>query len=161
MILVTQNDGMLTVSSLLARSCHAEMLGSGAVVQLCSPTAAPTNPVLLVLAPEPSARTRAWDRLRDHVAALDDALHSANFTIPPNWALATTSLRTFGLAAGRTGAADLVDVVHAYRARHALRSVGILGWGVGGLLAVKALESSLTFGAAMSLCAPIGSSEWQ
>ena len=145
----------------LERRCHTQTLSSGAVIQLCSPAATPVQPVLLVLAPEPSERTRAWDRLRDHVESVDAALRIANFTIPPTWALATTSLRTHALASGRTGAADLVDVVHAYRERHTVRAVGLLGWGVGGLLAVKALESSFTFGAAMSCCAPIGSAEWQ
>ena len=60
-----------------------------------------------------------------------------------------------------TGAADIIDLVHHYRESHALNAVGIVGWGTGGLIATKALEASLAFGAAVTFCAPIGSIDWQ
>lgn len=56
---------------------------------------------------------------------------------------------------------DLIETVALFRESHSVGSVGIMGWGAGGLIATRALEAAPAFDAALAFCAPIGSAAWQ
>lgn len=135
---------------------------SGALVRLCVPDLwRPLQDPLIILAPEPSVEDNAHsaaERLHAVEARLAQRLSASSTTLPANWATAVTSLRASGLPAVRFASDDLTDALMAFRARRGPPSgVGLLGWGVGGLIATRALEASPPYGAACVICAPIGS----
>ena len=135
---------------------------SGALVRLCVPDSwRPLQDPLIILAPEPSVEDNAHsaaERLHAVEARLAQRLSASSTTLPANWATAVTSLRASGLPAVRFASDDLTDALMAFRARRGPPSgVGLLGWGVGGLIATRALEASPPYGAACVICAPIGS----
>ena len=135
---------------------------SGALVRLCVPDLwRPLQDPLIILAPEPSVEDNAHsaaERLHAVEARLAQRLSASSTTLPVNWATAVTSLRASGLPAVRFASDDLTDALMAFRARRGPPSgVGLLGWGVGGLIATRALEASPPYGAACVICAPIGS----
>lgn len=139
---------------------------SGALVRLCVPDLwRPQRDPLIILAPEPSVEdsaNSASERLHAVEARLAQRLSASSTSLPTNWATAVTSLRTSGLPAVRTASDDLSDALMAFRTRRGPPSgVGLLGWGVGGLIATRALESSPPYGAACVICAPIGSTASQ
>ena len=139
---------------------------SGALVRLCVPDSwRPLQDPLLILAPEPSVEDKgksASERLHAVEARLAQRLGASSTTLPANWATAVTSLRASGLSAVRTASDDLTDALMAFRTRHGPPSgVGLLGWGVGGLIATRALEVSPPYGGACVICAPIGSTASQ
>ena len=138
----------------------------GALVRLCVPDSwRPLQDPLVILAPEPSVEDNAFsasERLRAVEARLTQRLSASSTTLPANWATAVTSLRASGLPAIRFATDDLTDALMAFRARRGPPGgVGLLGWGVGGLIATRALEASPPYGAACVICAPIGSTASQ
>ena len=138
----------------------------GALVRLCVPDSwRPLQDPLIILAPEPSIEDNAFsasERLRAVESRLTQRLSASSTTLPANWATAVTSLRASGLPAIRFASDDLTDALMAFRARRGPPSgVGLLGWGVGGLIATRALEASPPYGAACVICAPIGSTASQ
>ena len=139
---------------------------SGALVRLCVPPGwRPRRDPLVLLVAEPRAdddANSAEARLRAAEARLRARLRGDLRAIPSNWATAVTSLRGTGLPAVRMANADLADASLCFRRRFGPPSgVGLLGWGVGGLVATRALEASPPFGGACVACAPIGSTGWQ
>ena len=138
----------------------------GALVRLCVPDSwRPLQDPLIILAPEPSVEDNAFsasERLRAVEARLTQRLSASSTTLPANWATAVTSLRASGLPAIQFATDDLTDALMAFRARRGPPGgVGLLGWGVGGLIATRALEASPPYGAACVICAPIGSTASQ
>ena len=139
---------------------------SGALVRLCVPPGwRPRRDPLVLLVAEPRAdddANSAEARLRAAETRLRARLRGDLRAIPANWATAVTSLRGAGLPAIRMASADLADASLCFRRRFGPPSgVGLLGWGVGGLVATRALEASPPFGGACVACAPIGSTGWQ
>ena len=119
----------------------------GALVRLCVPDSwRPLQDPLIILAPEPSIEDNAFsasERLRAVESRLTQRLSASSTTLPANWATAVTSLRASGLPAIRFASDDLTDALMAFRARRGPPSgVGLLGWGVGGLIATRALEGA-------------------
>ncbi len=135
---------------------------SGALVRLCVPRSwRPLQDPLVLVAPEPSVEddaNSASERLLAAEKRIVARLRASGTTLPASWATAVTSLRASGLPALRTATDDLTDALFAFRTRRGPPSgVGLLGWGVGGLIATRALEASPPYGAACVVCAPIGS----
>ena len=158
----------LAVVATPAIGCNSPALlqTSGALVRLCVPNLwRPLQDPLIILAPEPSVENNAHsaaERLHAVEARLTQRLGASSTTLPANWATAVTSLRASGLPAVRFASDDLTDALMAFRARRGPPSgVGLLGWGLGGLIATRALEASPPYGAACVICAPIGSTASQ